>query len=151
MNLIQKKSSNSRLIYSKLQTSESWGAKLENVEDFIEQSHNLEFANHDIYLYFFRPSNDAEFSKTEYWVGREVIGLQSERMLGPGLGIQDLSQTDILEAEFSENLPENWDVVGQIEQKCRESAQKLAPTWRIIVRSKANGSINCFFQFFLES
>jgi hypothetical protein len=148
MNLIEKKSSNSRLIYSSLKIPKNWGPALEYVEEFIEGSHNLEFANNDIYLYFFKASQDSDFLQTDYWVGREVIGLQSERMLAEQLGIQDLSEADIFEAELGGELPSDWEVVGQIEQKCREKAQKLAPTWRIIVRSRANGRINCFFQFF---
>ena len=132
---------NSRLVYRQFDKPDlllnSWKRELKAMDDLLLASSQIQLAVPEVYFYFFLPGDKEEFSETQVWLGREIIGFADENSFDD-YKVYDLFQGEGLEMALPEGIEFSLDRILQFEGIFRELAAEnhfpVASTWRVVLK-----------------
>lgn len=158
--LTKKSSPNARLLY--VPVSEGPLEKrlslalntLTKLEQQVLKRTRYQWANSQVFFYFFAPSSDEKFFELPFWIAREVIGLPNDDP-EDFFQIEDLNASEVFTYDLSSIFFENlkFDALFNDEQKLRQKLQKqmtVASTWRVMVVFEPDRPLKVEIQFFPE-
>lgn len=129
---------NSRLLYSKTDTSQDWMTNLISIDLAIESHPRLQRASNQFHLYFFKPGSEIQETE-EIWVGREVSGFMNPGEL-EGLETYDLLKGVGFKEDFEVSGELSLPELLKIENNLREKMKKpAASTWRVSFQETETG------------
>jgi|GEM_PF-4872070 hypothetical protein len=150
VNPLWTKTPNARLLYKTLKPKKGELSKLLSncinefvqLEQVVMEETRYQWANGEIFIYFFEPPSSQAFDETPFWIGREVIGPPNEDPL-ERFGLHDLAQGRcaqreltpyIFEAPDLSLLKDEYDALSQVVKE--RSSEILAKTWRIKLKNQ---------------
>lgn len=144
------KTPNARLIYSSFENPNiKWHSIIWQLEDLVRTNSQIQWANNNLYLYFFKKAADPGFWDSQFWVGREVVGFASNQ-LSEQFEVYDLYAGESVSYKLGKDVSFwNWNPgeIVKIERQLRNECDVLLDdTWRIVISNEENPEIS--FDFF---
>lgn len=144
---------NARLVYRQLDPRPDLAYALANsvnalseLERVVMEESRYQWANPEVFLYFFRSPCAADFDHTPIWVAREVIGPPNEDPL-ERFSLHDLCAGEVYEKEIGngpfqlDGLPQLKDLYHAAHKEMNsERPVRTAQTWRLRLENMRKSS-----------
>lgn len=144
---------NARLVYMQIDPKPDLTSALANavnslseLERVVLEESRYQWANPDIFLYFFCQPTEDDFPKTPLWIAREVVGPPNEDVL-ERFSLHDLQAgrafqleigKEIFELEALKQLKEFYDAAHR--QMKAQHTGSVASTWRLKLQNDGKSS-----------